>query len=139
MSDPLLADAVLLLHAGFIAFVVLGLLLILIGGALKWSWVRNCWFRIAHFAAIGLVIAQAWLGITCPLTTLENNLRARAGQPTYERGFIADHVHQLIFFQAPWWVFALVYTAFGLLVVVSFWLVRPKWTPISTTVCQKAN
>ena len=139
MSDQTLADIVLLLHAAFIAFVVFGLLLILIGGALKWSWVRNRWLRLTHLAAIGLVVAQAWLGITCPLTTLENHLRRRAGQSTYELGFIADRVQGVIFFHAEWWVFAIAYTVFALLVVLSFWLVRPRWRPNATTACEKAN
>jgi Protein of Unknown function (DUF2784) len=133
MSDSTLADLVLLLHAGFIVFVVLGLLLVLAGGALKWRWVRNRWFRLAHLGAILLVVVQAWLGIVCPLTTLENYLRRRAGQPGYELGFIADHVQRLIFFQAPGWVFALCYTAFALLVLLSFWLVRPCWRPPQRT------
>jgi len=129
MPDQTLADLVLLLHAGFIAFVVLGLALILIGGVLRWRWVRNRWFRLAHLAAIGVVVAQSWLGIVCPLTTLENHLRHRAGQPVYQMGFIADRVQRLIFFEAPWWVFAVSYTVFGLLVLLSFGWVRPCWRP----------
>lgn len=139
MSDQLLADAVLILHAGFIAFVVFGLLLILIGGAVKWAWVRNRWFRVVHLAAICLVVAQAWLGITCPLTTLENHLRVSAGQPAYELGFIADHVHRLIFFQAEPWVFTLAYTVFALMVVAGFWFVRPHWKPAEATACHDAD
>ena len=129
MTNQALADLVLLLHAGFIAFVVLGLLLILLGGALRWRWVRNRWFRLAHLAAIGLVVIQSWLGIVCPLTTLESELRHRAGQPGYEMGFIADRVQRLIFFEADWWVFAAAYTVFGLLVLASFGWVRPRWRP----------
>ncbi|MEZ6191267.1 MAG: DUF2784 domain-containing protein [Phycisphaerales bacterium] len=123
----LLADLVLLIHAGFIAFVVFGLLLILLGGVLRWGWVRNRWFRAAHLAAIGVVVMQAWFGIVCPLTVLENVLRRKADQPVYEVGFIADHLHRLIFFQAPAWVFTLCYTLFGLGVLGAFWLVRPRW------------
>jgi hypothetical protein len=47
-----LADAVLVLHAGVVLFVVAGLALTLVGGALRWRWVRNFWFRAAHLAAI---------------------------------------------------------------------------------------
>ncbi len=130
MSDHLLADLILLLHAGFTAFVVLGLVLILFGGAMYWRWVRNRWFRLVHLAAILMVVAQAWLGIVCPLTTLENFLRHRAGQSGYELGFIADRVQPLIFFDAPGWVFSLAYTVFGFLVLASFWLVRPRWRPV---------
>lgn len=123
----LLADLVLLLHAMFIAFVVFGLVLILVGGALKWRWVRNRWFRLAHLAAIGVVVLQAWFGVVCPLTDLESYLRRRAGQPAYEVGFIADHLHRLIFFDAPVWVFTACYTAFGLGVLAALWWVRPRW------------
>lgn len=123
----LLADLVLILHAAFIGFVVIGLILILLGGTMRWRWVRNRWFRFAHLAGIGLVVVQAWFGIMCPLTTLENHLRHKAGQPVYELGFIADHVHRLIFFEAPGWVFSLCYTVFGLLVLAGLWLVPPKW------------
>jgi uncharacterized protein DUF2784 len=128
MPPEYLADIILLLHAGFIAFVVFGLLLILLGGVLHWRWVRNRWFRGAHFTAIALVVLQAWFGIVCPLTTLESHLRRQAGQPVYELGFIADHVRRLIFFEAPGWVFSLCYTAFGLLVLAGLWLVPPKWS-----------
>ena len=123
----LLADLVLLCHAGFIAFVVFGLLLILAGGVLRWAWVRNRWFRAAHLAAIAVVVLQAWLGVVCPLTDLENYLRRQAGRPVYEAGFIADHLHRLIFFEAPAWVFTLCYTLFGLGVLATIWLVRPRW------------
>ncbi len=129
MPDQTFADLILLLHAGFIAFVVFGLLLVFLGGALRWRWVRNRWFRLAHLSAIAVVVAQAWLGIVCPLTTLENYFRRRAGQPGYEMGFIADRVRRLIFFEADWWVFAVSYTVFGLLVLASFWLIRPRWRP----------
>ena len=123
----LLADFILILHAMFIAFVVFGLLLILIGGCLRWRWVRNRWFRIAHLCAIGVVVFQAWFGNVCPLTTLENHLRQRAGQAVYEHGFIADHLHRLIFFQAPAWIFTLSYSLFSLLVLLSLWLIKPNW------------
>lgn len=127
MPHSLLADLVLLVHAAFIAFVVVGLVLILVGGALGWGWVRNRWFRVMHLSAIGLVVLQAWLGIDCPLTDWENHLRRWAGQPVYEVGFIADHVHRLIFFEAPPWVFTVCYTVFGLGVLAGLWLVRPRW------------
>ena len=39
--------------------------------------------RLAHLAAIAVVVAESWLGLTCPLTTLESWLRARAGVAPY--------------------------------------------------------
>ena len=121
------ADLVVVFHFSYIAFVVFGLLAILIGLARGWGWVRNPWFRVAHLFAIAIVAAQAVAGIVCPLTTLENALRQRAGQATYPGAFIGYWAHQLTFYQAPPWVFTLAYTTFGLLVLGTFVLAPPRW------------
>lgn len=122
----LAADAVLLLHALFVAFVIVGLILIFAGRALDWSWVRNWWFRIAHLAAIGVVVAQAWFGVVCPLTTLEMVLRRQAGDATYAGTFISHWLESILYYRAPAWVFAVCYTAFAALVVLSWFWVRPN-------------
>ena len=121
-----LADLVLVTHVAFVAFVVFGLILILCGGFCGWGWVRNPWFRAAHLAAIGLVVLQSWFGIVCPLTILERVLRESAGETTYSETFIAHWLHQVLFFQAPMWVFTVCYTLFGLAVVVSWIKFRPR-------------
>ena len=120
------ADAVLLLHVLFVVFVIVGLLLILVGKALAWSWVRNWWFRITHLVAIGVVVLQAWLGVICPLTTLEMALRREAGGATYAGTFISHWLESILYYQAPAWVFAVCYTAFAALVVLSWFWVRPN-------------
>ena len=129
MQDPtlllVLADLVLFLHVAIVVFIVGGLALIIAGGLCGWRWVRNPWFRIAHLVAIGVVAAQAWLGMLCPLTTLEMALRASAGEAVYTGGFIAHWVGALIYYHAPMWVFATAYTVFGLLVAAAWWIFRP--------------
>lgn len=122
----LLADAVLALHAGVVLFVVGGLCLVLLGGARRWRWVRNFWFRVLHLAAIAYVALQSWFGIVCPLTTLEQWLRGRTGQAAYEGDFIAHWLGKLLFFRAEPWVFVVVYSIFALLVAASWLLVRPS-------------
>lgn len=121
-----LADVVLVVHVGFVAFVIFGLLLILLGGLLGWGWVRVPLFRLLHLLAIGQVVVQSWLGIVCPLTTLEMWLRELAGDATYQGTFIAYWLQKILFYQAPPWVFAVCYTLFGSLVVTSWVLVRPR-------------
>lgn len=120
-----LADAVLLIHALFVAFVVFGLALILLGLWLGWNWVRNFWFRMVHLAAIGIVVAQAWAGVLCPLTIWENALRRAAGQSGYTGSFIQHWLHEVLFFDAEPWVFTAIYTAFGAAVVLTWVLGRP--------------
>lgn len=120
-----LADAVLLLHAAIVAFVVLGLVAIVIGNLRGWRGVNAWWFRGLHLAAIAFVAVQAWLGATCPLTTLESWLRTRAGGAGYDRGFIEHWVQAVLFHHAPPWVFTAAYTAFAALVVLAWW----RWPP----------
>ena len=121
-----LADVALITHVEFIAFVVVGLLLILLGGRRGWNWVRDPWFRLLHLVSIGVVVVQAWLGIICPLTTLEMALREKAGDSTYGGTFVAHWLQRLIYYEAPPWVFAVSYTVFGLAVVGSWLKFRPR-------------
>lgn len=121
------ADLVLIVHTAFIAFVVLGLVLIWVGYFLGWSWTRQLTFRVVHLLGIGYVVLQAYAGMVCPLTSLENFLRVQAGQNPYgDAGFIAHWLHQIIFFSAPPWVFTICYTAFGLLVVGTLYFAPPQ-------------
>lgn len=121
----LLADAVLVVHLGIVVFVVGGLVAIVAGNLRGWAWVNAGWFRLAHVAAIGVVVAESWLGITCPLTTLESWLREQAGAAGYRQGFIADGLQAVLFHEAPAWVFTVAYSLFGLLVALAWWYFPP--------------
>ena len=122
----LAADLLLFAHVSFVAFVVFGLLLIFSGRLLKWTWVRNPWFRVAHLAAIGIVVLQSWFGVICPLTTWEMALRERAGDIAYSGSFIAHWLQAILYYEAPAWVFTVGYTLFGAVVVASWYWVRPR-------------
>ena len=122
----LAADALLITHALFVAFVIFGLLLVFAGKLLAWRWVRNPWFRLAHLLAIGVVAVQSWLGIICPLTTWEMTLREKAGDAVYGGTFISHWLDKLLYYSAPAWVFVLCYTVFGALVLAAWFWVRPN-------------
>jgi energy-converting hydrogenase Eha subunit A len=121
-----LADAVLPLHFGVVVFVVLGLPAIVIGNRAGWSWATRFWWRLAHLVAIGVVALQAWLGQYCPLTILESWLRVQAGESGYTVSFIEHWVQSVLYYQAPLWVFASIYTAFGLAVAWAWWRYPPR-------------
>ncbi|MGP3790667.1 DUF2784 domain-containing protein [Pseudomonas sp. B392_1p] len=125
MPYQLLADAVLVLHFGVVLFVIGGLVVVVTGNWLEWRWVNGWWFRLAHLVAIGVVVAQALLGRLCPLTTLESWLRVQAGQPSYTKSFIEHWLQRIIFYEAPFWVFALAYTLFAALVIAAWWYFPP--------------
>ena len=124
----LLADVILVVHFAFVLFVVLGLLAVWAGRFLGWSWVRNFWFRLAHLLAIGIVAGEAVGGVICPLTTWEARLRELAGEAGgYEGSFVQHWVHRLMFFEASQSTFTAIYVAFFVLVLASFWWVKPRW------------
>ena len=100
--------------------------MIVVGGFCGWGWIRNSWFRLIHLIGIGVVVAQAWLGIVCPLTTLEMWLREQAGQVHYEGSFMQHWLQRLLYYDAPAWVFVAAYSAFGVLVFVAWLRFPPK-------------
>ncbi len=83
----LAADAVLLTHLLFIAFVLFGGLLVL-----RWRWLA--WLHLP--AAVWGVVAELW-HLQCPLTPLENSLRQAAGQAGYSAGFVEHYLIPLIY------------------------------------------
>lgn len=122
----LAADIILYLHAAVVAFNIFGLILIFVGKGAGWSWIRNPWFRLVHLVTIAFVVLQAWLGAICPLTILEMTLRTRAGDAVYTGSFVAHWLASALYIEAPPWAFTVAYTAFGALVVASWFLVRPR-------------
>lgn len=122
----LAADVILFLHMLIVVFNIFGLILIFAGHVLRWSWVRNPWFRYVHIAAISVVIVQSWIGFACPFTTLEMALRSKAGETVYSGTFVSHWLESILFYQASPWVFVTIYTGFGALVIVSWFMVRPR-------------
>lgn len=82
-----LADLVLLLHFGFVLFVALGGLLVL-------RWPRVAW---VHIPAAIWGVAIEFGGWICPLTPIENRLRALAGEGIYHGDFIARYLMPVLY------------------------------------------
>lgn len=127
MNAAFWADVVVGLHVAYVAFVVLAVPVILVGGLLGAGWIRNSWFRNIHLAMIGAVVVQSLWGATCPLTVWENRLRGMAGQQGYQRSFIGQWLHELLFFDISPGMFAILYTGFGALVVGLYLAFPPRW------------
>lgn len=125
-APGLLADTILLVHGLIVAFVIGGQALILLGWWRRWTWIRHFWFRLTHLGTIAFVIVQTWLGRLCPLTIWEQDLRRAAGQSWHEQPFIEYWLGQILFHDLPWWLFIVIYTVFGALVVASWWWVPPR-------------
>lgn len=87
MFWSLLADALVILHFGFTAFVIFG-------GFLTWRWPRlallhlpalawGCWVEVSHSV--------------CPLTPLENHFRRLGGEAGYTGGFLAHYLVRVLY------------------------------------------
>jgi ABC-type uncharacterized transport system YnjBCD permease subunit len=123
----LLADLVLLVHIAFVAFVVVGLVVIWVGHFCRWSFVHDLRFRMAHLQAMGLVLTESLTNVICPLTTWENQLRIRAGDGTgYSGSFIRHWFGRILFHDWSEQTFTLIYIAFFLFVAFTFLVVRPR-------------
>jgi hypothetical protein len=77
-----MANLIVLLHFGFVAFVVLG-------GLLALRWPRVAWL---HIPAVIWGVLVEFTGWICPLTPLENRLREAGGGSAYEGDFIAHYI-----------------------------------------------
>jgi len=87
MSDRLLADATVLLHAAFVVFA-------LAGGLLVARWPRVAWAHLPAVAWAAWVEIAGWI---CPLTPLENYFRRRAGEAEYTTSFVEHHLLPVLY------------------------------------------
>ncbi|MGL4553295.1 MAG: DUF2784 family protein, partial [Gemmataceae bacterium] len=136
LSDVQRADVLAVAHFGFIVPVVLLQLLIVAGGVLGWRWVRNYWLRVAHLVLIALVVIQAVVGHECPVNEFERTLRggdlAQLDGASALGRFCNRMVYQRVEDMRPMLV---QYAAFGVVVIASWYLVRPAWpapAPVET-------
>lgn len=115
MADRLLADLVLVLHAAFVAFVVLGGLLVL-------RWPRLAWLHVpAALWGAGIEIA----GGICPLTPLEDHFRGLAGEQGYAQDCIGHYLLGALYPQGltreVQWLLG------GLVVAINLWIYHRAW------------
>ncbi len=87
MLDRLTADAVLVVHLAFVAFVVAG-------GVLVLRWPRLAWLHVPAVFWGALVELTGWI---CPLTPLEIGLREAAGKATYRGDFVQHYITALLY------------------------------------------
>jgi hypothetical protein len=87
MLFRILADAVVVVHLGFIMFVATGALL-------AWRWPALVWL---HLPALAWGVGTIAIGFPCPLTSLEKGLRGLAGSGGYEGGFVDRYIEDVAY------------------------------------------
>ncbi|MCE3554413.1 DUF2784 domain-containing protein [Pseudonocardia sp. RS11V-5] len=107
MAYRFLADAVMLVHFTFLAFVALG-------GFLAWRWPRVI---VLHAAAVGWGLVSVFAHVECPLTAWEDRFRRLAGEQGLARGFIDTYLTGVIY---PREYLSAIQLAIGCLVAASW-------------------
>ena len=87
MFYRLAADAVVLLHLGYVIFIVAGGLLVF-----KWRWIA-----LLHLPAVVWGVLLEFFGWMCPLTPLELELRVAGGQSGYSGGFVEHYIEPVLY------------------------------------------
>jgi hypothetical protein len=117
-----LGQAVLAAHLAVIAFNVAGLVVIPLGAALGWRWVKVRWWRLLHLASLALVALQAALGRACFLTLWQDDLTGGGRADP----LIMRWVNGLIYWPLPIWVFTAAYLLVFAYVLALWRWVRPS-------------
>lgn len=123
MTAQTLASVILGVHLGVVAFNVGGLVLVPIGGALGWRWVRLYRLRLLHLLSLAVVALQALFGRACFLTIWQFALQSQhgAGEPP---PMIATWINRLLYWPLPHWVFVVAYVA-----VFAYTILLWRWVP----------
>ena len=104
----MLADIILILHFLIVIFITVCFLLIPIGYYYDWIWIKNFKLRLLHFGLMFLVTFETLVGITCPLTLIENHLRGINNS----KSFISFWIEKIIYWDFPTSFFMFLYFVF---------------------------
>ena len=101
----LIADIVLFFHFCVVVFITFGFVLIPIGYNFNWIWIKNKKLRLLHFGMMIFVTFETILGLSCPLTVLENNLRGI----NENQLFLSRWITEVIYWDFPSEFFLIIY------------------------------
>ena len=106
MSLQIIADVILFFHFLIIIFIVSLFFVVPVGYKLNWQWQKNEKLRLLHLVLITIVTFESIIGITCPLTFIENNLRGIH----ISNSFISIWLTKIVFWQLPSIFFLIIYS-----------------------------
>ncbi len=116
----MIAGALLFVHFSLAASITLGFFIIPIGYKLGWNWIKNRNLRLLHLSLMGVITVETIVGLTCPLTVLENMFR----DVDYSSSFMSYWIAQILYWDLPNHVFVTLYSL-CLLWVSILWKICP--------------
>ena len=102
----MIADALLFVHFSLAAFITLGFFVIPIGYRFGWNCIKNRNLRLLHLSLMGFITVETIVGLTCPLTALENMFR----DVDYSSSFMSYWIAQILYWDMPGQVFVIFYS-----------------------------
>ena len=126
----LAANVVAVVHIGYFLFIVGGMVAIVASLRRHIPWVRNPWFRIAHIAAIYIVLFEEVTGFPCPLNVLQWSIREPATGSKESSSGVGGLLDYLLYHTISPLALDIMYWSFGALVLLMLWLVPPRWPTI---------
>ena len=118
----LIADFVLIFHFGVVILITFGFLAIPIGYKLGWSWIGNTKLRLFHSGLMAFITLETLLGLTCPLTAIEHNLRGI----DHSKSFVAHWIGRIIYWDFSPLFFILLYCLLLILTIFMWKLFPPN-------------
>ena len=102
----MIADIVLSIHLAVILFVLSGFIFIPLASINGWTWFAGRRTRILHTLIMSIVTVETIVGVSCPLTWIENSLRE------FQRSssFIGYWIQQAVYWDLPSQVFIFIYS-----------------------------
>ena len=120
--NSFISDVVLVFHFIIIIFICFGFLLVPIGYKMKWIWLSNLKLRFFHLSLICFVTIEAIIGMTCPLTIIENIFN----ENKYSQSFIKFWVSKIIYWDLPTLFFIILYTFCAFWTILMWKIFPPK-------------
>ena len=116
----MIADVLMFIHFGLAACITSGFFIIPIGYKLGWNWIKKRNLRLLHLFLMGVIATETIVGLTCPLTVLENMFR----DVDYSMSLMSYWVAEILYWDLPSQVFVLLYS-FCLGWVLILWKLCP--------------
>lgn len=128
LKPSIIADIILVIHAGLALFLSLGFVVIVFGWILKWKWPRNPWFRVIHIGAMAVISGLTLIGQHCPLTIWEGRLRGMGNMTVRgDSPFVRLWVSRLLFYDAPDGFFLALYLVSVVILGCLLWAYPPRF------------
>ena len=122
IMNSLISDVVLVFHFIIIIFISTGFFIVPIGYKMKWVWLSNLKLRSTHLGLICFITFETIIGMTCPLTLIENVLN----ENQYSQSFVKYWISKIVYWDFPTVYFVILYLLCTIWTVLMWSIFPPR-------------